>query len=85
LNGISPYGVLDMSGNVREWTRSESKDYPYYADDGREDLNKKVGYRAIRGGSFEHINGYVSCACRGGDYPRNLSRYLGFRIVIMTS
>ena len=38
LNGASPYGVLDMSGNVWEWCQSKYKPYPYKADDGREDL-----------------------------------------------
>lgn len=44
--GASPYGVLDLSGNDREWTRSLwGKDwehpefkYPYDSDDGREDI-----------------------------------------------
>jgi formylglycine-generating enzyme required for sulfatase activity len=35
--GASPYGVLDMEGNVWEWTRSlEEYRYPYKLDDGRE-------------------------------------------------
>ena len=49
--GASPYGVMDMAGNVWEWVSSDYKPYPYKADDGREDLlsnNNKV----IRGGSW---------------------------------
>lgn len=34
-NGASPYGVLDMTGNVWEWTQSLQAPYPYVADDGR--------------------------------------------------
>jgi formylglycine-generating enzyme required for sulfatase activity len=39
LHGGSPYGVLDMCGNVWEWTRTiwdEKYKYPYQVDDGRE-------------------------------------------------
>ncbi|MBU0511116.1 MAG: SUMF1/EgtB/PvdO family nonheme iron enzyme, partial [Chloroflexi bacterium] len=35
--GNSPYGAADMAGHVWEWTHSLFKDYPYVAEDGRED------------------------------------------------
>jgi toxoflavin biosynthesis protein ToxD len=37
--GISPYGCLDVAGNVWEWTSSMRREYPYRADDGREELD----------------------------------------------
>jgi len=51
--GSSPYGVLDMVGNVWEWTRSIYTRYPYEPTDGREDLSTSTGKCfSIRGGSW---------------------------------
>jgi formylglycine-generating enzyme required for sulfatase activity len=79
--GASPYGCEDMAGNVWEWTRSLRKEYPYKADDGREDPAAK-GNRVIRGGSFGSNQWYVRCACRVADYPDGRNDDLGFRIVL---
>ena len=35
--GASPFGALDLAGNAWEWTTSAYREYPYDADDGRED------------------------------------------------
>ena len=64
--GASPYGVLDMSGNVWEWTSSLFKGYPYDPADGREALHGE-GSRTVRGGSFYGHVGFVRCACRYGN------------------
>jgi formylglycine-generating enzyme required for sulfatase activity len=65
VNGASPYGALDMAGNVWEWTRSQHRGYPYDADDGREDVDDPAGKRfTLRGGSWDTDRTRVRCAAR---------------------
>ena len=78
-NGASPYGVMDMAGNVWEWCSSLYADYPYRADDGRERLTAE-GWRVLRGGSwFDHEWG-VRAARRLSGQPERVSHNTGFRV-----
>ena len=79
--GASPYGVLDMAGNVWEWTRSlrgksgERPDYryPYRPTDGRENPNARQELaRVRRGGAFDCERWGVRCAYCGGLIPSYL-------------
>ena len=78
--GASPYGCLDMVGNVWEWTQSIYKEYPYNPDDGREKLDSD-GDRTCRGGSFNNDGDDVRCAYRDNDSPTLRDDDLGFRIL----
>ena len=77
--GNSPFGCVDMLGNVWEWTSSLFKRYPYQPKDGREDLTLR-GIRVLRGGSFADQPANIRCSYRGKgplfDYVHR-----GFRIV----
>ncbi len=79
--GASPYGCLDMAGNVWEWTINLwGKDggtpdfgYPYDPNDGREALDAPDAVRrTLRGGSWYIYAGGVRCAlpAAGSPYDR---------------
>jgi formylglycine-generating enzyme required for sulfatase activity len=50
--GASPHGVHDMAGNLREWTSSQFRPYPYRAGDGREG-GERGATRVVRGASHD--------------------------------
>lgn len=77
--GDSPYGCADMAGNVREWTSSLHEDYPYQADDGREDMSSGDP-RVVRGGSFDGDGGGARAAYRNLWLPVIRLDNLGFRV-----
>ena len=82
--GRSPYGALDMAGNVWEWTSSLYKPYPYQADDRREDMESGDD-RVLRGGSWDNNNRFVRCAFRVWYDPDGWDDDLGFRVVCLPS
>jgi formylglycine-generating enzyme required for sulfatase activity len=75
--GVSPYGTLDMSGNVWEWTLSLDRPYPYLPDDGR-NAPEAEGARVVRGGSWYDLQGGARCAFRSGASPTSSTRTSGF-------
>jgi len=77
--GASPYGVLDLSGNVWEWCQTKWRDnYKSPADESSEGEAPRV----LRGGSFGYHQWYVRCAARRRYPPDLWRRYLGFRVVV---
>jgi formylglycine-generating enzyme required for sulfatase activity len=77
--GASPYGCLDMAGNVWEWTSSLDALYPYDPADGREDAHAP-GRRILRGGCYANPHGFARCACRFRLLPGVRNPFLGFRL-----
>jgi formylglycine-generating enzyme required for sulfatase activity len=80
--GASPYGALEMLGNVWEWTSSLHMEYPYDAHDGREDPSAP-GQRVLRGGSFLSPWNFARLAARDYLSPDNCSAYVGLRVALI--
>ena len=84
----SPYGVLDMSGNVAEWTRSLGRPYPYLSADGRESLDSALGgqgTRVVRSGASDsspRASGEVRAAQRRTSGQTRRDALIGFRVAI---
>ncbi len=82
-DGASPYGLLDMAGNVWEWTSSIHQAYPYDPADGREELDAGAdARRVIRGGASVNEAWRLRCASRGSDLPDFLFYDRGFRVAL---
>ena len=82
--GASPYGLLDMVGNVWEWTSSLYEPYPYKPYDGREDPAADSP-RVLRGGSWLPNRRLARCAVRYGLNPDFRSSDHGFRVAASPS
>lgn len=81
--GASPYGVLDMAGQVWEWTTSIYKPYPYVLHDGREDLSLAAS-RVVRGGNASSPAEKLTSTSREVVLPGRQTTghaYIGFRCV----
>jgi formylglycine-generating enzyme required for sulfatase activity len=75
----SPFGVVDLLGNVWEWTSSWYEAYPGSHYEGP---NFGRNYRVVRGGSWHNSEKDARISCRG-HYASNTRReYLGFRVVL---
>jgi formylglycine-generating enzyme required for sulfatase activity len=82
LSGASPYGVLDMAGNIWEWVNDwYQEDYysslpdPSYNPPGTPNGN----YKTLRGGVMDNPWYFLRVAYRCGGYPENTNGDVGFR------
>lgn len=82
--GVSPYGCMDMMGNVGEWCQ-DWYGPDYYSQTPEDGWRNPTGpleglARSIRGGSWmEHFDG-CRCAYRSAFNPNYSRRNFGFRV-----
>lgn len=76
--GASPYGVMDMNGNVWEWVNSQSSSYPYIENDGRESPSSDSN-RVVKGGAFTANNYFSRSSNRRFLSPVTTDDVTGFR------
>jgi formylglycine-generating enzyme required for sulfatase activity len=80
---ISPFGCLDMVGNLAEWCRDNAR--PNYSNQpaGLDPvyLTSDSAARIVRGGSGLHDASYLRCTSRDYYVPELRDNMVGFRVV----
>ena len=77
--GLSPYGVMGLGGNVREWEES-SRDLLNNVVSGTQDSN-----RGVRGGTWAIGAPFLSSSFRGDVSSATASTNIGFRVASLSS
>ena len=77
-DGSSPFGLLDMAGNVEEYVSDSYQPYPGGKFIG-DDLTRSGPYRVARGGSFTRFQDLARCKRRHGFYGKEIY-VMGFRL-----
>ena len=79
-SGASPYGALDMTGNVYEWTADWYDRRYYTASPGSNPQGRGSGsFRVVRGGSWVNGEKRVRAAARFNNAPSSPLNNVGFR------
>jgi len=77
--GVSPYGVLDIAGNVWEWTQDNFA--PYQGNDKYSHSRYGQGLKVVKGGAYDTDPSTQRTASRYYYNPTDVDLDLGFRCV----
>ena len=78
----NPWGLYDMHGNVYEWCWDWHDDTYYSVSPSDDPQGPSNGsFRALRGGSWDHIGNFCRAAARARGAPDGVNDCIGFRVV----
>jgi iron(II)-dependent oxidoreductase len=82
-DGASPYGCLDMSGDVWEWTASDFAGYPGFTPFPYREYSEVFfgpDFKVLRGGSWATRPRVGTASFRNWDYPQRRQIFSGLRV-----
>jgi eukaryotic-like serine/threonine-protein kinase len=77
--GASPFNVLNLAGNVYEWTSTDFTHYPGSDKQTPREPGYEGTYQVVRGGSFAYPKEYAMTTTRVWAKPTDKGPKLGFR------